>query len=306
MDLQTYILETLEKTLGDYVKQNNSNFLFNCPFCNHHKKKLTVKIEQLTYTPWHCWVCNVKGGSIRTLLEKLKYSDEKIKQLTKFLPEPEVKHSFKTTKPPVKLPEGFTLLSKTTRLVANIYKKYLYSRGLTNTDIQQYNIGYDPYGKYKGRVIIPSYDSFNQLNYFTARCIEEHPLKYYNARGSKNIIFFESRINWNLPVVLCEGPFDAMCIKRNVIPLLGKRLNKKLLQTFFEKQVRKVILYLDKDAVVDTNRIAQTLYKNNIKVHIADSLDRDAGDLNLQRNLNLINNSKPVSFSSIIKGLYTI
>jgi hypothetical protein len=44
--------------------------------------------------------------------------------------------------------------------------------------------------------------------------------------SDKNIIGFENMINWNVPIVLCEGAFDAIAIKRNAIPLFGKNISK--------------------------------------------------------------------------------
>ncbi len=44
--------------------------------------------------------------------------------------------------------------------------------------------------------------------------------RFYRRNGnyypsvSKDIIPFELFINWESPIVLCEGPFDAMAIKR--------------------------------------------------------------------------------------------
>jgi hypothetical protein len=43
---------------------------------------------------------------------------------------------------------------------------------------------------------------------------------------SRDIIGFELFINWNVPIILCEGVFDAIAIKRNAIPLLGKTIQK--------------------------------------------------------------------------------
>ena len=38
-----------------------------CPYCNHHKKKLSISTET---GAWHCWVCEEKGG-LKKLCEKL-------------------------------------------------------------------------------------------------------------------------------------------------------------------------------------------------------------------------------------------
>jgi hypothetical protein len=78
-------------------------------------------------------------------------------------------------------------------------------------------------------IIIPSYDANGKLNYFTARSFEKDPYtKYRNPETSRDIIPFELFINWDLPIILCEGPFDAMAIKRNAIPLFGKNIQSIL------------------------------------------------------------------------------
>jgi hypothetical protein len=36
-------------------------------------------------------------------------------------------------------------------------------------------------------------------------------------------------INWNFPLILVEGMFDAITVNFNGVPLLGKTISKKLL-----------------------------------------------------------------------------
>lgn len=55
-------------------------------------------------------------------------------------------------------------------------------------------------------------------------------MKYKNPPAPKDTVIFDLYINWNMPVILCEGVFDAIAIKRNAIPLLGKTVQDALLQ----------------------------------------------------------------------------
>ena len=99
-------------------------------------------------------------------------------------------------------------------------------------------------------VIIPSYDKDGTLNYFTGRSFEQDPfIKYRNPECSRDIIPFELFINWDSPLVLCEGPFDAMAIKRNAIPLLGKNIQSNLLKRIVQSTVKKIYIALDTDAI---------------------------------------------------------
>ena len=58
---------------------------------------------------------------------------------------------------------------------------------------------------------------------------------------------FENQINWKKPITLCEGVFDAMSIKRNAIPLLGKFIPKTLMDNIYKKGVKEIKILLDKD-----------------------------------------------------------
>ena len=101
---------------------------------------------------------------------------------------------------------------------------------MTKNDFIKYNVGYTTTGDYGGRIIIPSYSSSNRLNYFIGRTYENSYFKYKNPQSTKDIIFFENLINWNQPIVLCEGVFDAIAIKRNAIPLFGKTIPNNLMR----------------------------------------------------------------------------
>ena len=79
---------------------------------------------------------------------------------------------------------------------------------------------------YNIRIIIPSYDSDGILNYFIGRHFYGGKFKYRNPSISKDVVGFELFINWDEPIILCEGVFDAMAFKRNAIPLFGKNVMK--------------------------------------------------------------------------------
>ena len=72
--------------------------------------------------------------------------------------------------------------------------------------------------------------------------------KYKNPPVSKNVIMFENQINWNEPITLVEGVFDAMAVKRNSIPILGKFIPTKLNEAIFKNRVKNINILLDEDA----------------------------------------------------------
>jgi len=270
------ILNTAFDSLGSDGGQDE--IVYFCPFCNHHKKKLQVNVVT---QQWHCWVCDAKGKSIFTLAKKLKASkaiytelEQIFKNSKKFTFSNEEKQQI------IRLPEEFlTLKGKNEALSFNQAKSYLKKRNIEEHDIIRYNIGYCTDGVYGGRIIIPSYDSNGVLNYFIARSFYNSKLKYKNPPVPKNTVIFDLYINWNMPVILCEGVFDAIAIKRNAIPLLGKTIQDSLLSKLVSSKVSEVIIALDSDAKKMISVISKKLKKWNLKVSRVELSDSDPSDV---------------------------
>lgn len=160
---------------------------------------------------------------------------------------------------------------------------YLTQRGITYGDIIKYNIGYCKEGVYARRIIIPSYDENGMLNYFISRSYyPDEKAKYKNPPISKNIVCLESQINWKEPIVLCEGIFDAITIKRNAIPLLGKFPSKYLVEKIFLNGVKQITISLDNDAIDEAIRVAEYFRKNDIKVKIMYLKEKDPSEIGYQ------------------------
>jgi hypothetical protein len=135
---------------------------------------------------------------------------------------------------------------------------YLNNRHVSKYDILKYNIGYCKTGLYKNMVVIPTYDVDGKLNYFTARSFEKDPyVNYRNPQVSRDIIPNEHMINWNVPIILCEGLFDALAIKRNAIPLLGKNIQNNLMKKIVTSVVDKIYIALDRDAIKQALRFCE-------------------------------------------------
>ena len=76
---------------------------------------------------------------------------------------------------------------------------------------------------------------------------------------------FENQVNWKEPITLVEGVFDALAVKRNKIPILGKFVPKKLNDAIFKNGVKSINILLDKDVqqqVTIHNAIYQSRYSN--------------------------------------------
>lgn len=276
------VVSTLSNTLGSYSTLKGNELAFYCPFCNHHKQKLQVNTET---QKWHCWTCNSGGKKLTSLLSKLDVDRKTISIIREIYGDsnwtPQQEDA--DTKVFISLPKEFISLSEEPKGFNPEYKNamyYLTQRGITIKDIIKYNIGYCKEGLYAQRVIIPSYNSDGSLNYFVSRSYyPENKMKYKNPPISKNVICFESQVNWKEPIILCEGVFDAITIKRNAIPLLGKFPSKQLVEKIFMSGVNNIIISLDNDAMTEALKAAEYFRKNGINVKMMYLKDKDAADM---------------------------
>jgi DNA primase len=205
----------------------------------------------------------------------------------------------------LRLPSEFKSLLHNPKGLNPTYKKakhYADSRGITTEDIIRYNIGYVDSGIYSGRIIIPSYDFNNKLNYFIARSVfEEEKFKYKNPPVSKNVIMFENQINWNEPITLVEGVFDSMAVKRNSIPILGKFIPKKLIENIYDKGVKNINILLDKDAQEIALYYTLQFQNQGITTRNIIPSDKDAGEMGFSKVNRILKESKETSFDDVIK-----
>jgi DNA primase len=175
-------------------------------------------------------------------------------------------------------------------------------RGLTEQDILKYNIGYCVSGLYQNRIIIPSYDSNGQLNYFVGRDFYKGGMKYKNPPISKDIVGFDLYINWNEPLILCEGVFDAISIKRNAIPLFGKTISKKLSTKIIEKKTKHIVIALDNDAFNQSIEMISKFLDMGVEVNFVKLQDnQDPGELGYIKMSEKINNSEAIGFKELMR-----
>lgn len=295
------LLNSLEGILGPSHKKSKDNYAFHCPFCNHHKPKLEINLltNNRGENPFACWVCNTKGKTIRSLLLQLKISPDTANAVLKHVKnsvskELDIEINLRLPKEFKPLYEGFTI--EFSRV-----KKYLYSRGLTEEDFIKYEIGYCASGAYANRVVVPSYDSNGILNFFVSRLAGNiQGVPYKNPAVNKDIIFFENMINWKAPVILCEGVFDAIAIKRNVVPILGKVVSKKLYERLAHNETKDVYIALDKDALKGALLIADKLLALGKRVFLVDLQEKDPSTMGFKNFTSLVSQAEPLTFEKLL------
>ena len=269
-------LKIIHNILGSSYKSRDE-YLFTCPFCNHHKKKLSVNFAK---GYWKCWICDSRGKNIYRLVRKYGTYQQRQKwlELEGRLDLNEFDNIFaemneKIEEVTIDLPSEFVSLCNK-RLPRSSQKPlaYLQQRGITREQILKWKIGYCPEGRYGGRIIIPSFNSDGNVNYFIARSYVGHQRKYLNPRANKDIIFNQLSVDWDSPVTLVEGVFDAIVAGENAIPILGSTLRNttKLFQAIAINDT-PVYLALDEDAKKKTGQIIKNMLEYDIELFNVDT-----------------------------------
>ena len=293
------LVSLVSRVLGEGKMTARGNRAFYCPLCNHHKPKLEINFtdNKKGHHPWHCWVCNEKGKFLNTLFKKVKALPEHFSELKSLVKTGYQVKDVEVVKSNLKLPEEFIPITTNDKnIIGRQAWSYLKNRGITIEDIEKYNIGYCEYGRYAKMIIIPSYDKNGQLNYYTGRSFEKDPyIKYKNPEASRNIIPNEHLINWNLPLVICEGMFDAIAIKRNAIPLLGKNIQSELMKKIVTSTIEKIYIALDTDAMKQTLKFAEEFMNEGKEVYLIDLKDKDPSEMGFNNFTNLIQNTFPLT-----------
>jgi len=300
-------IQILKEVLGRHYR-SKSEFLFKCPYCSHHKRKLSVNIDLNVFK---CWVCDSKGKNIRTLINRFGNKslvrqwdvlnnavDMSNASVTDLFEE-------KTTPEPqrLKLPEEFiSLANKNLPMEAHSALRYLGKRKVSINQIRYYRMGFCHEGEYQNRIIIPSFDEEGYCNYFVGRSYIGNKLKYKNPGASRDLVFNDLLINWQRPVTLVEGVFDAIRAP-NSIPILGSTLNvkSKLFAKLIEEQP-KVYIALDYDAEEKSLLLIKNMIEYGLEVYKMDtSKISDIGDSTKLEIEKLQSEALLMDFDNIIK-----
>jgi len=282
-------LSLLSGILGKHY-QSSGEYLFRCPYCKHHKHKFSVNIHKNVYK---CWICDTRGSNLFRVFRRFgSFSEqEKWKELTgqkqdlnefdQLFREETEEHLAEQI---LELPESFVSLTHPHSSRSHQRAtKYLTERLIDKMDILRWKIGYCSTGPFANRIIIPSFNSEGDLNYFIARTFADDYQRYKNPSVSRDIVFNELYVDFSEEITLVEGVFDALKAT-NAVPILGSTIRET--SKIFKKIVAHdtpVLMALDPDAKRKASAIKRLFLKYGIEVREIQYKDeRDMGDMSKQ------------------------
>ena len=285
------LVELLRDVLGNDKQhyESKGQISFDCPVCAREKGldkgdgKGNLEINYFRHV-YKCWACADTDGTQGPLGKLFDQFGTKKQKKVYNLIKPEEQKQLDKKIPKLRLPEGFmTFAESNSRFIPHIEAmRYLKSRGITDEIIEKYKIGYTVQGNFAYRIIVPSFNSNDELNYFIARAWTPRKMKYKNPTAEKDkIIFNEHLINWEKDIFLVEGVFDGFFLE-NSIPMLGKKISSLLFETLYNKAKSDIIICTDGDAWQDGLKIYHELnggeLYNRVKI-VKLPKDKDVCDL---------------------------
>lgn len=268
--------------LGKPYKSNNE-FLFQCPFCKHHKNKFSVNIQRGFYK---CWICDQKGRNLYRLVRKFGSAKDRetwkafsgtrtdLNDFSALFEDIEENNPEQI----IEMPPNFYSLCGNAHFRAPL--RYLKKRDIGKKDILKWKMGFCSDGPFGGRIIIPSFNNNGDLNYFIARTFTNNYKRYLNPPVSRDIVFNELYVDFDKEVTIVEGAFDAIKAE-NAIPILGSTIREtsKLFKRIVQNDT-PVLLALDPDAKYKAENIKKLFLKYGIEVRELQYRDeRDIGDM---------------------------
>lgn len=283
--LQNILASFLGEPKNDMTR--NGQCQFGCPYCiatkgekERNKHNLEVNCVRGVYRCWSCGEFNEDmHGSIHKLF-KIYGNEQLWKDYVNIIIEFKKSKMYelhfskddfnidthKATREDVTLPLNY---HKFNPLKYNDKKalKYLEDRGIGWDIINEYHIGYTTFDRenleLSTRIILPSFNEYGELNYWTGRDFSglKWKQKYFNPQTEKKeIIFNEDKIQWDADITLVEGPFDHIVVP-NSIPLLGKSLKSDniIFRKLMKQANANVNIFLDGDAYQDVLKVYKTL-----------------------------------------------
>ena len=260
-------------------KLNRTNqYICDCPFCGKESHFYIDKTTQL----FDCKKCGEHGNIYKLLryVDKLyllqgatveeRETIESVRSVLATLVDSGEEETSESL-PVIPMPAGWRVLERG--------NSYLKGRGVSAEECRRYEIGStNLFSKYKNYLLVPIRDNGQVCGFigrYAGRTVPDGKLRYNNSIGTEfaRLLFGYDEIlsGQTNTVILVEGIFDKISVDRflglwenkevKCVATFGKKISDAQIAKLVAKQVRRVILLYDFDAVKDIKRYGLALEK---------------------------------------------
>jgi hypothetical protein len=258
---------------------SGNEYLFFCPKCNHHRRKLSINLKK---DCWKCWVCDYSGFKLHRLVRRWgsSFNKKNWSEIDSAIDAGSYNIIFREwfendkreCEQRISLPPEFkTLVTNDFKNESLEARSYLRSRGLSFEEIIKWKIGYCVSGDYSDRIIIPSFNLNGHTDFFVGRTFKREWPFYSMPSVNKDIVFNSLFVDWTSDLFLVEGVFDAIRAG-NAVPILGSSLREesKLFQAIAMHDT-PIYLALDADAEKKAMKLIYAMMQYEIEIFKVDT-----------------------------------
>lgn len=304
-----YLSLYIEKFGKDYIESGTSEITYNCPFCLQRRgkadddHKLWCNVES---GKWHCFKCDAKGRLSKLLPES---SDGVYGDIISMFSE----HTGDSTAEE----DSLFYLPNLPVESGTLAHEYCQKRGITNSDIEFYNIRLGT-GRLFGRVVFPNViytESKCWTDMYSARTYIGQEPKYLNPEycHKTNSVFNIHNQNEGSDLIVVEGVVTAIAAGRNAVAVYGCHPSEAQLQQILLKHPKSIICCLDGDSAgrEPNRKMAEMFVKStDAKVYLvtmpeeedAASMGREKYLEYVERNRVLYSQSVYTEIEMLLKG----
>lgn len=256
--------EDLRSIINVEKKTRSNQYISTCPFCG----KQSHFYINCTTQQFDCKKCGVSGGIYKLLkhFDKLYLlgaptvkNHSTIKSIREIQNNEIQNNDENKLLPEVKMPVGFRTYTYVT--------PYLQQRGLNLYDIKHWQFGQTKIStRYIGYVLIPIFDEGKIRGFvgrYASKIVPDDKLRYSNSLGTdfSCLLFgYDDIVEGNTDtVIITEGLFDAISVTKKLnlfaddsvraVCTFGKKISQMQINKLLKKQIRKVVLLYDYDAL---------------------------------------------------------
>lgn len=311
--------EDLRSILHIEKETRSNQYIATCPFCNKAQHFYINKTTQ----QWDCKKCGETGGIYKLLrfLDKTYLlgapTVKKVSEIKSIREMEELESSKENVEiqplPDIKMPVGYK--------VYDWVNPYLQQRKITLEDIKHWEFGQTKLvSRYLGYVLIPIKEDGKVKGFigrYGSKNVPDDKPRYSNSEGTdfSCLLFgYDDIIKGKTDtVIITEGLFDAIAVTKKLnlfadesiraVCTFGKKISQVQIQKLLAKQVRKVVLLYDYDALKEIRHYAILLDEYFItKVAVALG-KKDIDECTLDEVIEVFENIKDVrSFNLDIAG----
>lgn len=282
------------------------HYIASCPYCN---KDGHFYVNRKTYL-WDCKKCNEEGNLFKLLahLGKLfmlgEFKSIDIRRIDAKLGKEELEDEVidKGFVPNKLLPVGFK---------RKYEDEYLTKRGLTESNLKKYRIGYTSLLSSLKDYVIFSVDEDGHCKGYVARYTkpikDKEKLRYNNSRHtnfSRLLFGYDDMVEGTHTAIMVEGIFDKISLDNYLnlddapyvksVCTFGKKISETQVLKLKAKGIKNVILIFDYDAIKEMKKYSRELKQHFDNVLIGYTTNKDINDSTQREVLSIFDNLRTV------------